>query len=101
MGKESLLYGYEIYFSVVYNNWWYNLPLVKIKENSMRLNIKFMPYCVTCEFWDDVGRTAMTPTISSSVWNVKEKEKRMCSKRHLPTSAIGRCQKYKCKIMGL
>lgn len=39
MGKESLPYGYEIYFSVVYNDWWYNLPLVKIKENSMRLNI--------------------------------------------------------------
>ena len=86
---------------MVRNDWWYNLPLVKVKENGMRLNIKSMPFCVACEFWDDVGRTAMSPTISSSVWNVKEKEKRMCSKRRRPTSAIGRCQKYKCKIKGL
>lgn len=101
MGKESIKYGQKIYFPMVRNDWWYNLPLVKVKENGMRLNIKSMPFCVACEFWDDVGRTAMSPTISSSVWNVKEKEKRMCSKRRLPTSAIGRCQKYKCKIKGL
>ena len=28
----------------------------------MKLNVKALPYCVACEFWDDAGRMAMSPT---------------------------------------
>ncbi len=67
----------------------------------MKISIKNTRYCVACEFWDDVGRTAMSPTFSSRIWDIKEKEERMCLKRHLRMPARGSCQKYECKLKGL
>ena len=59
----------------------------------MKLNVKALPYCVACEFWDDAGRTAMSPTTSFNLWEVKDKEKRMCLKRRILTVVrqIKRC----------
>ena len=67
----------------------------------MKLNVKALPYCVACEFWDDAGRTAMSSTTSFNLWEVKDKEKRMCLKRRILTRAVGQCPKYKSKLNGL
>lgn len=73
----------------------------KSKGDVMRLNIMSIPYCAACKFWDDVGRSAMSPTFDSRIWNVRENEKRMCLKRHVITKAIGTCPKYESKMDGL
>ena len=71
------------------------------KGNVMKLNVKSIPYCATCEFWDDVGRNVISPTFDRRIWNIQEKEKRMCLKKRIITKAIGSCQKYESKLKGL
>ena len=48
----------------------------------MRLNIKTTQCCAACEFWDDVGRTAMSPTIGRNMWEVNKKEQVMFAKTY-------------------
>ena len=67
----------------------------------MRLNVKATPYCATCEFWDDVGRTVITPTFDRRVWDIQEKERRMCLKKRIITKATSSCFKYESKLKGL
>ena len=65
---------------------------------GMRLNIKTTQCCAACEFWDDVGRTAMSPTIGRNMWEVNKKEQRLCLRKRILKTALGRCQEYKCKL---
>lgn len=64
----------------------------------MRVNVKFMQMCASCQYWDDPSRSAMTPTVGKNMWEVNTSLMRLCIKRKVKMRAGSCCQQYKLKI---
>lgn len=64
----------------------------------MKINIKFIPLCASCRFWDDPSRSAISPTIGKNVWEVDTTQKKFCIRKKISTKANAKCQQYESKL---
>lgn len=62
------------------------------------INIKAVPMCASCRYWDDPTRNAMEPTIGKNVWKVDISQTHLCIKRRIKMKAIGRCKQHEFKV---
>jgi hypothetical protein len=64
----------------------------------MKINIKAVPMCASCRYWDDPTRSAMKPTVGKNLWEIDTSQRRLCMKRRIKMKAAARCRLHEFKV---